>query len=109
MPAIYSLKTSLEFIERERVAIEQRENELLGMFFAELDKLDEVTVYDREARRVSTFCFNIKGISSDRVVAYLDKKGICVRGGIHCAILAHEAIHTVQTGAVRVSLNYQNS
>ncbi len=109
MPAIYSLKTSLEFIERERVEIEQRENELLGMFLAELDKLDEVTVYDRETRRVSTFCFNIKGISSDRVVAFLDKKGICVRGGIHCAILAHEAIHTVQTGAVRVSLNYQNS
>jgi len=109
MPAIYSLKTSLEFIDRERVSIEQQENKLIDIFLTELDKIDAVTVYDRNAKRVSTFCFNIKGIPSDQVVAFLDKKGICVRGGIHCAILAHEAINTVQTGAVRVSLNYQNS
>ena len=31
-------------------------------------------------RRVSTVCFNVKGISSSDVVSYLDKNGICVRG-----------------------------
>ena len=36
-------------------------------------------------------------------------KGICVRGGIHCAIKAHETLGTVQTGAVRVSINSFNS
>ena len=109
MPAIYSLKASLNFIERKRGMLARRENDLIVLLLAELDKLDAVILYDREVKRVSTFCFNIKGIPSDQVVAFLDKKGICVRGGIHCAILAHEAINTVQTGAVRVSLSYQNS
>ena len=48
-------------------------------------------------------------MSSDKLVAYLDENDICVRGGIHCAILAHEAIGTVSTGAVRISLSYKNT
>lgn len=109
MPAIFSLKTSIDFIERERVLINIKEKELVSFLISELDKISAVTVYDHDVERVSTFCFNVEGISSDQVVAFLDKKGFCVRGGIHCAILAHEAMHTVQTGAVRVSLNYQNT
>ena len=109
MPAICSLKASLSFIERERISIIQKEKELITLLIRELDKIDPVIIYDHDVDRVSTFCFNVKGVPSDQVVAFLDKKGICVRGGIHCAILAHEAINTVQTGAVRVSLNYQNT
>ena len=109
MPSIYSLKTSLDFIERERTYISKIEKELMALIFRELDKFDAITIYDCGVDRVSTFCFNINGIPSDQVVAFLDRKGICVRGGIHCAILAHEAINTVKTGAIRVSLNYQNT
>lgn len=109
MPAICSLKAGLSFIERERISIIQKEKELITLLIRELDKIDPVIIYDHDVDRVSTFCFNVKGVPSDQVVAFLDKKGICVRGGIHCAILAHEAINTVQTGAVRVSLNYQNT
>lgn len=109
MPAIYSLKASLDFIQKERAEIEKREADLVDLLLTELDKFKAVTVYDRYVKRVSTFCFNVKGTSSDQVVAFLDKKGICVRGGMHCAILAHETMNTVQTGAVRVSLNYQNT
>lgn len=109
MPAIYSLHASLEYIESERTLNNRQEKELITFLIEELDKLDKVTIYDYDVERVSTFCFNVGGISSDQVVAFLDKKGICVRGGIHCAILAHEAINTVHTGAIRVSLSYQNS
>ena len=109
MPAIYSLKASLDFIERNQASINKKERELIAILIGELDKLDAVIIYDHDIDRVSTFCFNVEGVPSDQVVAFLDKKGICVRGGIHCAILAHESINTVQTGAVRVSLNYQNT
>ena len=43
------------------------------------------------------------------MVYILDQKGICVRGGIHCAILARQTLQTVDTGAVRISLNFNNS
>ena len=48
-------------------------------------------------------------MASDKLVTLLDKNEICVRGGIHCAIIAHEAIGTVSTGTVRLSLNYMNT
>ena len=56
-----------------------------------------------------TFCFNIIGKPSSDVVKELDDYGVCVRGGIHCAILAHTYLGTVKTGAVRVSLNSYNT
>ena len=74
-----------------------------------LSSLPHVDLYKPAKRRVSTVCFNVNGISSSDVVSYLDKNGICVRGGIHCAILAHETLGTVKTGAIRVSLNYMNT
>ena len=75
----------------------------------QLKALDNVIVYDQAVDRISTCCINIKGMVSDKLVALLDSYGICVRGGIHCAILAHEAIGTVSTGTVRISLSYRNT
>ena len=72
-------------------------------------ELPNVVVYNADKSRVSTLAFNVKGKSSSDIVALLDKNGICVRGGIHCAILAHETLGTVETGAVRVSLNSYNT
>ena len=34
---------------------------------------------------------------------------ICVRAGLHCAPLIHEAMGTLKTGAVRVSLGCDNT
>ena len=74
-----------------------------------LRRIDSVIVYDEENFRVATCSINVRRMSSDKLVSLLDKNGICVRGGIHCAILAHEAIGTVSTGTVRLSLNYMNT
>lgn len=56
----------------------------------------------------STVLFNVNGISSETVAAELDKHGICVRGGYHCAGLAHKTLGTPDGGAVRVSLGMFN-
>ena len=47
--------------------------------------------------------FNIKGVSAQKTGYELDRRGICVRSGLHCAPLAHETIGTPDGGAVRVS------
>ena len=109
MPAIWALKSAVDHINLHRDEICERENELLEKIMNGLSSLDHVLIYKRECRRVPTFCFNIEGIPSSDVVARLDEAGVCVRGGIHCAILAHEALGTVEKGAVRVSLNYLNT
>ncbi|MBQ8322031.1 MAG: aminotransferase class V-fold PLP-dependent enzyme [Clostridia bacterium] len=57
----------------------------------------------------SIVLFNIIGKDSDTVTQMLDKEGICVRGGLHCAPMAHRLLSTEDGGAVRVSLSYLNS
>ena len=109
MPAIWSLKTALDYIIKHHEENSQKESALLQYLVEQLRADDRVTIYRLEAMRVPTICFNIDGIPSSEVVRKLDMSSICVRGGIHCAILAHQTIGTVETGAVRISLNYQNT
>lgn len=109
MPAIWSLHAGIEYIVQHYDELQKKERCLMKYLLEQLGALDNVVIYDKNTDRVSTCCMNVKGMGSDKVVALLDSFGICVRGGIHCAILAHEAIGTVSTGAVRISLNYCNS
>lgn len=66
-----------------------------------------ITLYAPE-HTGSIILFNVDGVSSEAVAAELDKHGICVRGGYHCAGLAHKTLGTPVGGAVRVSLGMFN-
>ena len=109
MPAIWSLKTAIENIEKNIESNQQHESSLMQKLVEGLQKDPNIILYNMDKPRVSTMCFNVQGVPSSDVVSYLDKHGVCVRGGIHCAILAHTQIGTVETGAVRVSLNAYNT
>jgi len=109
MPAIWSLKASLDFIDDHIDVITQKEVRLVSSCISGIKRIPSITLYRPNLPRVSTFCFNINDVPSSIVVEKLSKMGICVRGGIHCAIKAHETLGTEKTGAVRVSLNYCNS
>lgn len=109
MPAIWSLKCAVEYLEENRVEIQAKEKDLLNHLLDGLQAIERIVLYRAEHNRVPTVCFNVKGIASSDVVKYLDSHGICVRGGIHCAILAHETIGTAESGTVRVSINSFNT
>ena len=109
MPAIWSLGAGLDYLVARNDEIKEIEKNLLAYLMEQLKEVDKIVIYDEDSYRVPTCSINVEGVSSDKLVAYLDKNGICVRGGIHCAILAHEAIGTVSIGAVRISLNYKNT
>lgn len=109
MPAIWALGEAVEYVDREYNRCINKERELVSYLLEKLKSIPFVTVYDTDYSRVCTVGFNIIGYSSNEVVRLLDKHGICVRGGIHCAILAHEALGTVDTGVVRVSLCDNNT
>lgn len=109
MPAIWSLHASIDYLTQHFEEINNTEKNLMIYLMNGLKVIDGVTIYDNGDLRVATCSINVNGISSDQLVSLLDRNGVCVRGGIHCAILAHEAIGTVSTGAVRLSLNYRNT
>lgn len=109
MPAIWSLNASIQWLNSNIKSVKANELELQQRLLSELQQLDNVTIYDVEFKRLGVVGINIDGMKSNEVVQAFDKYGICTRGGIHCAILAHEAIHTKEIGVVRMSLGWNNS
>ena len=73
--------------------------------------MDFVTVYGPSPEeKVGITLFNVKGISSEEITERLSREyGIAVRGGYHCAPLAHQAIGTFDGGAVRLSVGPFNT
>lgn len=109
MPAIWAFKAAIEYTEKNFEHNKKIETELSNYLINRLREFDHVILYDDEYKRVDTIGFNIKGFSSNEIIQILDGNKICARGGIHCAILAHEALQTVNTGMVRVSLCETNT
>ena len=52
----------------------------------------------------SLVSFHIEGVGSQEAASVLDRAGIAVRGGLHCAPGAHRFMGTLETGALRASL-----
>lgn len=109
MPAIWSLKNSIDYLCTHSDQIKQIEEELTTYLLNRLTEIAGIHVYDEYINRVSTVGINIDGIASNELVQLLDQNGIAVRGGIHCAILAHEALGTEKQGVVRISLSFNNT
>lgn len=109
MPAIWALKVAVDYCVENFEKLHEKETNLMNTLMCKLECVPGITIYDKDVERVSTVGFNIEDIPSDKLVQYLDQNGISVRGGIHCAILAHEALGTEKRGVVRVSLSPFNT
>jgi len=109
MPALWALKAAIDYISQTNDFNTLLEKELIETLIEGLACMPNIILYNSKRTRVSTFCFCVKGVSTDEVIRALNSDNICVRGGIHCAILAHETLGTVKTGAVRVSVDYNNT
>ncbi len=70
---------------------------------------NRIEVYCPDIGYGETLLFNVRGMPSTEVADKLDREGICVRAGFHCAPLAHKALGTGESGAVRVSFGAFNT
>ncbi len=80
-------------------------------FLEGICKIPEVTVYgDFEGEHASIVTINVRGFDSAVVSDILAQEyGIATRPGAHCAPRMHEALGTVETGAVRFGFGYYNT
>ena len=111
LPGIAGLKAGVELVKAHMAENFRKERELTSALYSGLRDIDGVTVYSpaEAAGRGDVVSFNIDGASSSSVADYLDRNGIAVRGGLHCAPGAHQLLGTLRSGAVRVSPSWQNS
>ncbi len=53
--------------------------------------------------------FRLKGVPADKVLHVLSDKHVAIRGGLHCAAIAHANLKTTDTGLLRASFGYFNN
>lgn len=109
-PAAASLRAGIEYLKKVGIStVDAHECALRRRLTDLLLRTPNLRVYCPDGQAGGILLFSVAGRSSAEVGSYLDRQGICVRSGLHCAPLAHKAIGTPPDGAVRVSFGAFNS
>ena len=107
-----SLGAGIDFVTDKGVdTIYNHEWKLCKLFFDEIRKNPQVVLYSEEygRNRVPIVPFNIEGMSSEEAAGILSREGFFLRGGFHCAFLAHNQLGTSEIGAVRFAPSVFNT
>lgn len=105
-PAIVALGGGMKFIRRIGLSeIEKKLDQLTAATEERLKAIPNLTLYKSGSGLIS---FNYKDLPSSFFASELDRRGICTRGGLHCAPSIHKKLGTLDRGAVRVSYSYLN-
>ena len=110
---IAGLNAALDFLlDKGVAAVGARERLLMRRFYDGVRELPGVTVYGdfSQEERAAVVTLNIRTYDSAEVAdALFTDYEIAVRAGAHCAPRMHEALGTVEQGAVRFSFAYFNT
>ena len=106
-PGIAGIGAGIEFVRKNKNKIVCKEKMIIDYIYNEFKKNKKVQLYNKP--NLPVLSFNIKGESSTDVSQYLADKNVCVRGGLHCAPLAHKKFKTIEQGTVRVSPSIFNN
>lgn len=98
-----ALGEGVAFVEQKGInVIREHEWQLCAYAYNQLKKNRKIILYGSFSRRYAPlFSFNIAGKDSDETAARLSDAGVYLRGGFHCAYLAHRKLGTLDIGTVR--------
>lgn len=106
LPAIMGTAAGVDFVGRNMVKNYEREMRLIRRVCESLGGMPHIrlyTPYMADYMYVPVLSFNITGVPSEETADYLNRRGIAVRAGLHCAPAAHRKLKTVSTGTVRIA------
>lgn len=107
--SIISLGAGVEFLKKNFFKILEKEQKLNDYLYKKLKNVKNLTLFSKKSSK-NVFSFNVLNYDSMQVADYLNEKfGICARAGLHCAPLVHKKLGTLKSGAVRVSIDFNNS
>lgn len=109
LPSIVGLFEGIKEVKsRNLEEIGAHERELFRFLRDGLLNINKTNVYAQNFEG-STLSFNVNNLSAERVCSLLDDDNIYLRGGFHCAALAHSSLNTTETGTVRASFGMFNT
>lgn len=105
-PGAIALGAGVDFVKaRTPERILKHETELCRSFCASARRIPGVRLYtdiDEHPERYAPLVpFNIEGVPSGEASIKLSDMGFYMRGGLHCAPLAHKKLGTLETGVIR--------
>lgn len=105
-PGIAGLAEGTRYLMKRSIEdVRAWEEELCALILEYFSNDHRITVYPRikPKTRASIVSFNIRGIDPAEVGDALNRRGVSVRVGLHCAPEAHRFMKTFPEGTVRVS------
>lgn len=104
---ICGIAAGVDFVKRRgRETLYRHEIELLQYVYDRLRPNPAIRFYTPRPtlnKTAPVLSLNVMGRSSEDVAADLDKNGITVRAGLHCAPMAHRHFDTAKQGTVRLA------
>ena len=110
---IAGLLAAIEYIQETGIdTIREKEQELMWNFYKQVKNIPGITVYGdfSDKNRCPIVALNVRDYDSGLVSDVLfEEYEIATRPGAHCAPLMHQALGTVEQGAVRFSFSHYNT
>lgn len=104
---VIGLGSAIDYINKIGINnIEKYVLDLRSYAINKLSKLNNIDIYNKNINS-STIVFNVKNVHSQDTATYLNKMGICVRAGNHCAKILKDEIGVTNT--CRISLYFYNT
>ena len=110
LPGIAGLLAGAKFVRAHQAEIHQYEQHLARRLRSQLESMDRLTLLGHpDAPKMGMVSFVPKGMDVSALSDDLDRSGVAVRGGLHCAPSIHTWLGTLQSGAVRASVGIYNT
>ena len=104
---VIGFKEAIKFINKIGIEnIHKYVLELKDYLVSKLEELDNIVIYNKYTKS-GIVTFNIKNVFSQDTSIYLNKNGICIRAGSHCAKMIKDILNVNNT--CRISLYLYNT
>ena len=108
VPGIAGLLEGIRFVrDRGPEEIRRHERKLLRQMYELLSVNSGLKLFFSEQPSVQTCALSIQSdrYESETLARLLGERGVCVRGGLHCAPTAHRSAGTLEGGTLRLSVS----
>lgn len=105
VPGICGLRAGMQFVRKTGMDhILAHEQRICRQIIKVLEKEKQIRLFAGDTTcQTGVLSLCVQGQDCEQAAEFLARKGCAVRGGLHCAPLAHESAGTLECGTIRLS------